>query len=93
LSVKIGDPLIKERWNSYGNDPNKNSFSILPFKKLPNVRKFRVEISDYDDLFKKHGIKKRLPPRFTFEKYANERHNRYMVKQLKRMSHLDERAY
>jgi len=95
LSVKRArmghNPLaLQVCWKSTWNDPNKNAkgqeaVDWGPFKKLPNVRKFRVEISNYDEIFLKHGVKKRLQPKFTFERYNNQKLNRYMEHQLKRM--------
>jgi len=95
LSVKRAcmgqNPLaLQVCWKSTWNDPNKNTkgpeaVDWGPFKKLPNVRKFKVEISNYDEIFLKHGVKKRLQPKFTFERYNNQKLNRYMEHQLKRM--------
>jgi len=92
LSVK---PTLrgKVRYKSTGDDPNKKPFDISPFRRLPNVRLFKVDIKSYDELFAKHGIKKRYPATFTFEKYNNGRLNRYMEHCLKRMSGLDEKGY
>jgi len=83
----------KVRYKSTGNDPTKKPFDISPFRRLPNVRLFKVDIKSYDELFAKHGIKKRYPATFTFEKYNNGRLNRYMEHCLKRMSSLDEKRY
>lgn len=66
---------------------------ISPFRLLPNVRKFRVKINDWDKLFLKYGIKKRISPSMKFEKYNNGKLNRYVRHQLMRMKHLDNTAY
>lgn len=67
--------------NVMGSDPDKTydgQRGWSPFRPLPNVRKFKVRINDYDPVFKDHGIEKRLPPEFKFDKYTNARLNRYM---------------
>lgn len=62
--------------------PNSNILDekqkILPFKTIPNVRKFRVDLGEYDELFKKHGIDRRQKPEFVYEKFFNHRSNRYI---------------
>lgn len=57
-----------------------------PFKPLPNCRNFRIELAGYDQLFKEHGIKKRLESKKFLEKYRNGPLNRYMLHQIKRLS-------
>jgi hypothetical protein len=66
--------------NVTGSDPDKTNVEHgwSPFRPLPNVRKFKVRINDYDPVFKDHGIDKRLPPEFKFDKYTNGKLNRYM---------------
>jgi hypothetical protein len=56
------------------------------FKLLPNVRKFKIEISDYDMLFAAFGIDKRQKPKMKFEFHTNGSLNRYVLKQFDRMS-------
>jgi hypothetical protein len=56
------------------------------YKPLPNVRKFTIEISNYDKIFAAYGIKKRLEPKMKFVYHTNGSLNRYVEKQLERMS-------
>jgi len=58
----------------------------LPFTRLPNVREFRVEIREMDEIFGKHGVRKRKKPILKYAPYNNKQCNRYMYHQLKRMS-------
>lgn len=64
-----------------------------PFRKLPNVRKFRVIVKDYDPLFKRFGITKRLPVELKYEPHANNKYNRYLNHQFRRMSFVDSVTY
>jgi len=73
------------------NNPDKLLWG--PFKKLPNVRNFRVLIQEYDPIFLNHGIMKRLPADFQYENYTNRKFNKYMEHQLKRMSHATPQVY
>jgi hypothetical protein len=59
---------------------------FLAYKPLPNVRKFRVEVSNYDRIFAAFGIQKRLAPKMKFEYHTNGSLNRYVDKQFERMS-------
>jgi len=57
-------------------------FDWGPFPRIPNVRKFKITLNEYDELFREHGITKRLPPTLKFEKYNNGdclRYARYMI--------------
>jgi len=57
------------------------------FRRVPNVIKFQVEISTWDSiLLKLGGVRKRLEPKYTYEKHSNNACNRYMEHQLRRMS-------
>lgn len=84
------------RWNKWWaeeapkRDPNAEVWG--PFKRLPNVRKFKVKIKDYDRLFLKYGIKKRNQPEMVFEKYNNGKINRYVAHQLKRLEYIKTQA-
>lgn len=64
-----------------------------PFKKLPNVSKFSVEISDYDELFQKWGINKRKSPNIKYEPHRNNKLNKYLYHQLKRMTYATPMKY
>lgn len=56
-----------------------------PFKRLPNVRNFEVELNDYDPIFAKYGIRKRIAPNLKYEPHYNNKLNRYAYHQLKRL--------
>lgn len=56
-----------------------------PFKPIPNVRQFEVELKAFDPLFALFGIRKRFSPTITFEKFTNNKYNRYMERQLQRL--------
>lgn len=64
-----------------------------PIRKLPNVQKFRVELNDWDPVFKKHGIKKRIPPDFVWEPHSNNSLNRYLDQILQRMWYSTDTEY
>lgn len=80
-----GNLSVQACQNPLGNDLIKNVWG--PFQKLPNVSKFSVNVSDYDPLFLEYGIKKRLPPVLEYTPHVNNRLNRYIEHQLKRMTH------
>jgi len=56
-----------------------------PFKPIPNVKDFEVELNAFDPIFAIFGIKKRFSPNIKFTKYINHRYNRYMEHCLKRL--------
>jgi len=56
-----------------------------PFKPIPDVRHFEVELNAFDPLFAMFGIKKRFSPTIKTEKFVNEKYNRYMEHQLRRL--------
>lgn len=55
------------------------------YRRLPDVKEFRVKIQDFDPLFEEHGIKKRFAPLLEFERYSNRPLNRYIEHQEKRL--------
>lgn len=65
-------------------DYSHNGYGAI--KLLPNVRKFKIEISRYDIIFAMFGIKKRLAPKMKFEYHSNGSLNRYVTHQLNRMT-------
>jgi hypothetical protein len=67
-----------------GQDYQHNGYKAVKF--LPNVRRFKIEISDYDTLFALYGIEKRLSPKMKFMYHTNGSLNRYVKHQLNRMS-------
>lgn len=72
-------PAAQEDWN-----PSTWRY-WYPFKPLPNVRKFTIELQSFDPLFAAFGLKKRLQPITKWEPYENNRMNRYLLHQLKSM--------
>lgn len=80
------DSILPEKVcrKSKENERDKNIWG--PFQKLPNVRKFNVEISDFDPLFQEYGINKRLAPKLKYTNHRNNHLNKYMEHQLKRMT-------
>lgn len=56
------------------------------YKPLPNVRQFKVIVSNYDKIFAAFGIQKRLAPKMEFKYHTNGSLNRYIDKQFERMS-------
>jgi hypothetical protein len=56
-----------------------------PFKPVPNVRHFEIELKAFDPLFAMFGIRKRFSPSIKFEKFSNHKYNRYMECQLRRL--------
>lgn len=64
--------------NRLNRPTEKQRKSIKPFNLIPNVRKFKVHLAEYDPMFLKHGIDKRLEPTFEYEKFKNHRANRFI---------------
>jgi len=60
--------------------------NMNPFKSLPNVREFIIEVQDLDPLFEEEGIKKRLAPILKFKRHNNARLNRYILWQVYRLN-------
>jgi hypothetical protein len=57
-----------------------------PFKSIPDVRNFTVEIQRFDPLYAIFGLQKRMKPIIEWEKHCNKRLNRYAFHQLERLS-------
>jgi len=74
---------MKKSRNKVQDQPH-NGYKAV--KLLPNVRKFKVEISGYDMLFAAFGIEKRLNPKLKFEFHTNGSLNRYVLQQFNRMT-------
>jgi len=66
-------------------------FSNTHWIKLPDVKSFKVIVSDWHSLFKFFGILKRNPPKIEWEPHKNKRANIYMSKQVKRLRKLKHR--
>lgn len=73
------------------NNLDKNVWG--PFKSLPNVSKFKLDISDFDPLFLRYGIKKRLSPKISWLPANNNRVNRYVWIQLHRLTKSSQEDY
>jgi len=56
-----------------------------PFRPIPNVRTFEVQLSGFDWMFAVFGIRKRMKPKMEFEQFENHKLNRYMEHQLTRL--------
>lgn len=63
----------------YGQKVGSLKPQLQPFKLLPDVREFKIELQGEDPLFKKFGLKKNLKPRLTFTRYTNKKINRYVL--------------
>jgi hypothetical protein len=56
-----------------------------PFRPIPDVRQFEVELNAFDPIFAMFGIRKRFSPEIKFKKFENKKFNRYMANQLIRL--------
>jgi len=56
-----------------------------PFKPIPNVRSFEVELKAFDPIFAMFGIRRRFDPAIKFTKHTNHKYNRYMEHSLRRL--------
>jgi len=83
LPVESSSEKMKKSRNKVQDQPH-NGYKAI--KLLPNVRKFKVEISGYDMLFAAFGIEKRLNPKLKFEFHTNGSLNRYVLQQFNRMT-------
>jgi hypothetical protein len=54
-------------------------------KLLPNVKRFKVIISNFDVMFAAFGIEKRLPPTLEMKRHSNNKMNRYIKHQFNRI--------
>jgi len=64
-----------------------------PFKKIPNVRTFKVIVGDPDPVFLRFHLTKRLPAQFDYEPHVNAKYNRYLEHQFKRMKYVNSLTY
>lgn len=86
-NLPVEDTIVSRKMKKEtkdGRDYPHNGYKAV--KLLPNVRNFKVKISNYDIIFALHGIKKRLPPKMEFTPHTNKSMNRYIVHQLDRMT-------
>jgi hypothetical protein len=56
-----------------------------PFRPLPNVSKFTVKLSKFDELYQSYGIKRRMPVQLDYKPHRNKGMNDYFDHQLRRM--------
>jgi len=56
------------------------SFDWGPFPRIPNVAKFKVTTSGYDELIQMFNLEKRLPAKFQYEPYNNGPLIRYAMR-------------
>lgn len=61
-----------------------------PFKKVPDIESFEIEISNYDVLYAACGIRKRWSPKLSFTPGKNRAINRYILNQKMRLSRMAE---
>jgi hypothetical protein len=59
-----------------------------PFKKVPDIKSFEIQISNYDVLYAACGIRKRWAPKLSFTPGKNRSINRYILNQKIRLSQL-----
>jgi len=77
VGVKDKDK-IKDLWF-------RNEKYWYPFKPIPDVKHFEVELNAFDPIFAMFGIRKRFSPTIKTEKFENQKFNRYMEHQLRRL--------
>jgi hypothetical protein len=77
----------KQRIKELMNAQDPQTF-VYPIKRIPNVRKFKVEVlSRYHPVFESAGIKKReFDPLITSEPHFNRQANKYIRHQLTRLN-------
>lgn len=90
-NLPIKELKLKECQRLWGNESDNNIWG--PFRRIPDVRTFKVRLQGKDPIFRDHGIDKRLPSKFEFVKYHNASMNRYMKHQLNRMQYADDRVF
>jgi len=60
----------------------------MPWKPLPNVRTFQVQVHPFEGLLALFGIKKRIKPNLILEPYNNGKYNRFVYMQFKKLEKL-----
>lgn len=81
---------VKDKSITQPDTDNQDKKIWGPFKRIPNVRRFSIVLSEFDPLFEKFGITKRFKPTLKYTPHHNNRLNRYMEHQLRRMMHADD---
>ena len=85
-NLPVKDKTLEKMKKTTNGDQDYHHNGYKALKLLPNVRKFRIEVSDYDILFAMFGIQKRVKPKMEFKFHTNGSLNRYVINQLDRMS-------
>jgi len=62
------------------------NLAIQPYKLLPDVKEFKIQVQGPDPIFKKHGLKKNLQPQLSFKRYTNKKMNRFVLWQVTRLN-------
>lgn len=63
----------------------RNERHWYPFKPIPDVKHFEVELNAFDPIFAMFGIRKRFAPSIKTERFENQKYNKYMEHQLRRL--------
>lgn len=84
--LSLLSPSSGRRYHSSSTKSNPGESYIDPFRRFPNVSKFKVEVNSYDALMLKHGLVKRLEPTITSEPHTNARRNRYVDHIVRRLN-------
>lgn len=63
----------------------RNTKYWYPFKPIPDVKHFEVELNAFDPIFALFGIRKRFSPTIKTERFTNQKYNRFMENQLRRL--------
>jgi hypothetical protein len=59
------------------------------FRRIPNVRSVKIIGGDFDELFVRHGIEKKLPVELEFQPLDKGNHvNRYIQHQVRRLGQM-----
>jgi len=75
-----------EIYNKWDKSLKDSSKYVMPWKLLPDCRKFRIELKGEDLLFAMHDVDKRLKPTITIIPYTNKKVNRYLDHQVRRLN-------
>lgn len=66
---------------------------LNPFKKLPNIREFKITVTGLDRVLLRLGIKKNYEPLIESSKNNNQSINRYIMHQIGRLHHYTENKH
>lgn len=62
-----------------------NQPAINPYRRLPDIKRITIKLSEHDPIFEKYGITKRFEPHIDHESYYNKSLNRYVKRQMTRL--------